>query len=147
MLLRFTLLLLLLFFLTGCSDTKTTSWTRSINQLCENKPNCVSTIEKREQFSVEPFLLTTKGKHSWEEIKQVALQLPGAKIADQSDHYLHIEATSKVFRFIDDFEVEKKAELLQVRSASRVGYSDFGVNRKRVETFRNQLIKQELIKQ
>ncbi|KJG25903.1 DUF1499 domain-containing protein [Photobacterium angustum] len=145
MLLRFTLLLLL--FLTGCSDTKTTSWTRSINQLCENKPNCVSTIEKREQFSVEPFLLTTKGEHSWEEIKQVALQLPGAKIADQSDHYLHIEATSKVFRFIDDFEVEKKAEQLQVRSASRVGYSDFGVNRKRVETFRNQLIKQELIKQ
>ncbi|EAS63948.1 DUF1499 domain-containing protein [Photobacterium angustum] len=145
MLLRFTLLLFL--FLTGCSDTKTTSWTRSINQLCENKPNCVSTIEKREQFSVKPFLLTAKGEHSWEEIKQVALQLPGAKIADQSDHYLHIEATSKVFRFIDDFEVEKKAEQLQVRSASRVGYSDFGVNRKRVEAFRNQLIKQELIKQ
>jgi len=61
-----------------------------------------------------------------------------AKIATATDRYLHIEFTSFLFRFVDDLEilVDATESRLEVRSASRVGRSDFGVNRKRVEKMR-----------
>ncbi|MCG3862457.1 MULTISPECIES: DUF1499 domain-containing protein [unclassified Photobacterium] len=141
------LLLLVLFPLVGCSDSNPAAWQQRINQPCGKKPNCVSTQDQRDDFTVSPFTLTAKGMKDWQGIKQAALSLPGTKITDESHHYLHVEATSKIFRFTDDLEIKQVDDHLNVRSASRVGYSDFGVNRKRVEAFRNQLIKHELIKQ
>jgi uncharacterized protein (DUF1499 family) len=68
-------------------------------------------------------------------------------IVDETEDTLHAEATSLVFRFVDDINVilDADAGLIHIRSASRVGYGDFGVNRKRVEVLRLQLQKAHVI--
>lgn len=66
------------------------------------------------------------------------------KVSDIRDNYIRAEFTSAVFRFTDDvefyFQQEQAGEILiHIRSASRIGYSDFGVNRKRIEKIRSQM--------
>jgi uncharacterized protein (DUF1499 family) len=63
---------------------------------------------------------------------------PGARITDSAGPYLHAEFRSRLWGFVDDveFRVDAAARVIHVRSASRQGYSDLGVNRKRVEALR-----------
>ncbi|KJG08740.1 hypothetical protein UA38_09870 [Photobacterium kishitanii] len=131
--------------ITGCADPQSTPWQRQIDTPCDNKSHCVSTIEQREKFKLAPFMLTPKGIQSWAEIIALAQTLPGAKLVEHDDHYFHIEVRSAMFGFIDDFEVKQQAQQLHVRSISRSGYSDFGVNRKRAQQFRSLLVEQQLI--
>lgn len=71
-------------------------------------------------------------------LRQAVLAAGDARFVVEDDTYWHIEFRSRLFRFVDDveflFDLEQK--LIHVRSASRVGYSDLGVNRKRVERIR-----------
>ena len=62
-------------------------------------------------------------------------------ITHETHDSLHAEATSLIFRFVDDVNVilDKQSGFIHIRSASRMGHSDFGVNRKRLETLRKQL--------
>ncbi|WP_114766150.1 DUF1499 domain-containing protein [Vibrio rhodolitus] len=122
--------------LSGCSQGERTM-SKKINQACADKPNCVSTLDNREKFQLAPF--TLKDSVTLEQIETVALTLPGAKTAEAESHYLRIECTSKIMRFVDDLELEIQGDQLIVRSESRVGYSDFGVNRKRAEQLRSAL--------
>ncbi|ROV57988.1 DUF1499 domain-containing protein [Vibrio ponticus] len=122
--------------LSGCSQGAR-AMTKKIDQVCADKPNCVSTLEQREKFQLAPF--TIKDNVTIEQIETVALTLPGAKTAAHDGNYLRIECTSKIMRFVDDLELEIQGNQLLVRSESRVGYSDFGVNRKRAEQLRNEL--------
>jgi uncharacterized protein (DUF1499 family) len=71
-------------------------------------------------------------------LAQAISGMHGARIVTQTADYLHAEYTTRWLRFVDDVEfyAPAGAQLIQVRSASRVGYSDFGVNRKRVEAIR-----------
>ena len=64
-----------------------------------------------------------------------------AAIIESSDNYLHIEFTTPVFRFIDDAEFLHRpdTQTIEVRSASRLGWSDLGANRSRIERLRQQL--------
>lgn len=64
-------------------------------------------------------------------------------ITHETDSTLHAEATSLVLHFVDDIDAILYADagLIHIRSASRLGHSDFGVNRKRIEKFRTQLRK------
>ncbi len=111
---------------------------------CGNKPNCVSTQDPREEFHLEPFILTESA--TLDAIERVALKLPGAKTAVKEGGYLRIECTSKIMRFVDDLELKIINDKLIVRSESRVGYSDFGVNRKRADQLRKELSNAALIK-
>ena len=63
---------------------------------------------------------------------------PRTSVITISDSYLHAEFTSAIFRFVDDLEflADDTAKVIHVRSASRVGYSDLGVNRKRIGQIR-----------
>lgn len=131
--------------ISGCADPQSVPWQRQIDSPCDNKSHCVSTLEQREKYHLAPFLLTPKGIRSWSEIIALAQTLPGAKLIESDDHYFHIEVQSAVFGFIDDFEVKQHDQQLQIRSISRSGYSDFGVNRKRAQQFRTLLIDQQLI--
>ncbi|MBA5763925.1 DUF1499 domain-containing protein [Vibrio sp. 404] len=119
--------------LSGCSQGNRVM-VNKVDQICADKPNCVSTLDSREDFQIAPFNL--KNDVTIDQVEQVALQLPGAKTATQENSYLRIECTSKIMRFVDDLELEIKGSQLIVRSESRVGYSDFGVNRKRAEQLR-----------
>ncbi len=138
-----TLLSITLLGLTACSQGVPTMTDRSQTP-CGNKPNCVSTQESRQEHHLEPFLLTESA--TLDAIEQAALKLPGAKTAVKDGNYLRIECTSKIMRFVDDLELKIADDKLVVRSESRVGYSDFGVNRKRADQLRKELFNAALIK-
>ncbi|ACH66582.1 conserved hypothetical protein [Aliivibrio fischeri MJ11] len=112
---------------------------------CGDKPNCISTLDEREEFTAKPFILTSSA--NMKAISHIASQLKGAKLVDINNDYARIECTSSIFRFVDDLELRIYGNTLIVRSESRTGYSDFGVNRKRVEKLRALLEEKGLISQ
>lgn len=137
------LLSITLLGLTACSQGVTTMTDRSQSP-CGDKPNCVSTQDTRAEYNLTPFTLTDSS--NIDAIEQIALELPGAKTAVKEGNYIRVECTSKIMRFVDDLELKVEGDQLIVRSESRVGYSDFGVNRKRAEQLRSLLMNAELIK-
>jgi uncharacterized protein (DUF1499 family) len=99
---------------------------------CSSKPNCASSEARTpDDKKVEPFK-----PEQWDKLK-TAVTANGGVITSESDDYFSAEFTSSVFKFTDDFEARRNEEFLHVRSASRVGYSDRGVNKKRIEALRN----------
>lgn len=136
------LLLATLLGLTACSQGVTTMTDRT-SLPCGDKPNCMSTQDTREKHQLAPFVLTTNA--NIDDIEAVAIQLSGAKTAVKQADYLRIECTSKIMRFVDDLELKVQDGQLLVRSESRTGYSDFGVNRKRAEQLRELLKANNLI--
>ncbi|WKY58480.1 DUF1499 domain-containing protein [Vibrio sp. SNU_ST1] len=140
---KIVLLSTLLISLSGCSQGNQTMEDRT-HAPCGNKPNCVSTQDTREQHNIAPFTLVDGVRLS--QVQAVILQLPRTKAAVSKDNYLRIEFTSKIMRFVDDLELKIEGENLLVRSESRTGHSDFGVNRKRAEQLRANLKSEGLIK-
>ncbi|WP_241796618.1 DUF1499 domain-containing protein [Vibrio rumoiensis] len=113
--------------------------------LCSSKPNCVSTQELRSDYQIAPFHLISD-TISIDDIEKVAQSLTRTKTVKKTDTTLHLESTSLVFRFVDDLHIVKQGDVLQVRSKSRTGYSDFGINKKRTEELRQKLIEAKLLK-
>lgn len=72
-------------------------------------------------------------------MKEVIRSLPRTKLVEEDEAYLHYEFTSLLLRFVDDVEFlfDDGAKMLHFRSASRTGYGDFGVNRRRMEEIRD----------
>lgn len=68
-------------------------------------------------------------------LRAVVSAIPRAKIVTADENYLHVEFTSALFRFVDDVEffVDREQRVIHFRSASRVGRSDLGVNRQRMQ--------------
>lgn len=125
--------------LTACSHgVSAMSDTDKSKLPCGDKPNCVSTQDQREQHSLAPFRLSASA--TLEAIEKAALSLGRASTAVKEQDYLRIEFTSRVFRFVDDLELRMEGDQLIVRSESRTGYSDFGVNRERAENLRAALL-------
>ncbi|MBU2896304.1 DUF1499 domain-containing protein [Vibrio hepatarius] len=127
------LLSISLLTLTACSQGVQKMTDRTLLP-CGDKPNCVSTQDERDVHNLKPYILTEQANLNT--IEQAALQLSGAKLAAKQDGYLRIECTSKIMRFTDDLELRVEGKNLIVRSESRIGYSDFGVNRKRANQLR-----------
>ena len=137
--------LILTFVLISCSKAqfKPTYDGKKLG-LCPDKPNCVSTQDDREQHALDTFELSDSA--NLDAIEQVALTLPGSKTASKTEDYLRIECTSRIMRFVDDLELKITDDKLIVRSESRTGHSDFGVNRKRAEQLRASLKSEGLTK-
>ena len=100
---------------------------------CPTSPNCVcseSHAQSSEQHAINPVKLAER---SWQEMRE-AIVSAGGEIQQDSAVYLHATFTTPLFRFVDDVELrlDDPAGVIHIRSASRVGRSDFGVNRKRV---------------
>jgi uncharacterized protein (DUF1499 family) len=76
-------------------------------------------------------------------IKDLVAEMPRTKIVIVEDNYLHVEFQTAFFRFVDDVEflIDTEEQVIHFRSASRVGYSDMGVNRRRMERIRQILLK------
>lgn len=74
-------------------------------------------------------------------LKTTVAGLPRTKLIEEDDTYLHYECTSLFLRFVDDVEFvfDDEAKLIHFRSASRTGYGDLGVNRRRMEDIRSRL--------
>ena len=102
---------------------------------CPGSPNCVSTAATDEGHRVEPLALEGDPAEAMAKLRQVIEQMPRTRIADATEHYLHAEATSQLWGYVDDLEVwiDQDGGKIHLRSASRTGHSDMGVNRRRVE--------------
>lgn len=103
---------------------------------CPDSPNCVSTFSLSSEHQMDPILFRGSTDQLVEKLKSIVSQLPRTRVVRQTDNYLHVECRSFWFRFVDDVEflIDPEQKLIQFRSASRVGYSDLGVNRRRMET-------------
>lgn len=104
---------------------------------CPDSPNCVSTEYPNDQAHYSEPVKMPIDADSQSLVKEVVKQM-GGTLVDSGENYLAFTFTSRVFRFVDNFEIRLDPEnsLVHIRSASRMGYSDFGVNRKRVERFK-----------
>ena len=111
--------------------------------LCPETPNCVSSQEKFSQKSIQPIIFEDSLEQAKDRIYRVINSMRGTRIITKKVLYLHVEFTSEVLQFIDDVEFyfDVSQPLIHVRSASRWGYWDFGVNRRRVENIRAEFIK------
>ena len=104
---------------------------------CRSKPNCVSSQAADEKHALTPFRYQGEKKAALERLKKIILSFERVTIVAENDNYFHIECKSKIMGFVDDLEFFfPKEKIIHVRSASRIGYSDLGVNRKRVEHLR-----------
>ena len=106
---------------------------------CPRTPNCVSSQGHGKQY-IEPF---PDDESSWERLPGILEAMPGVAIVEQTPQTLRAEARTKVLRFVDDLDFvhDREKGLIQMRSASRLGYSDFGANRRRLEAVRGKLMK------
>ena len=105
---------------------------------CPSTPNCVSSQSKDPEHAVASLTYQSSSTEAMAKLKRIVLAMPRTVIVTETPAYLHAEFTSAVMRFVDDveFSLDETAKAIQVRSASRLGRSDFGVNRKRVEEIR-----------
>jgi uncharacterized protein (DUF1499 family) len=116
---------------------------------CPSKPNCVSSAEPDDSHYTIPFILAINATEGWKGIREAVAHLPRTTVIRESGFYLHAESRSRVFEFVDDLELEldESTGVVGVRSASRVGYSDLGVNRKRVKRLRKMLLYSGIIRE
>ena len=105
---------------------------------CPQSPNCVSSLAPDESHRVDPIRFTGDPVAALAKLRAVIEAMPRTKITRIDGDSLHAEFTSWLLRFVDDVDavVDPDAGVIHVRSSSRVGYSDLGVNRKRVEEIR-----------
>ena len=103
---------------------------------CPASPNCVSTQATDDIHSIQPLPFSADLAAIRQSVLTAIQALPRTKIITETDDYFHVECRSLLLRFVDDLEIwiDSENQLVHARSASRVGYSDLGVNRQRVET-------------
>ena len=106
-----------------------------------NKPNCVSSQAPDGSHKIEPFPFTSSGDEALGKIKSVIQNMDKTEIITNEKNYLYAEFTSGLMGFVDDVEFycDESAKTVHIRSASRLGHSDLGANRKRVEAIRAQV--------
>lgn len=106
---------------------------------CPSSPNCVSTQATDEGHAIAPLRYRKSRAEAKEALKDVVRTMPRTKLVAEDESYLHYEFTSLLLRFVDDVEflLDDENKTLHFRSASRTGYGDLGVNRKRMEEIRS----------
>jgi len=104
---------------------------------CPQSPNCYNT--EAHPGTANNFAAQSREK-AWLGLQQI-VSAQGGKIMSVDDAYLWATFTSRLFGFVDDLEarVDEENQQIHLRSASRIGYSDFGVNRRRVENIQRRL--------
>ena len=104
---------------------------------CPNTPNCVSSIENSSSKKyIEPFKIKNNVEISKLKIKDICLNKFKAEVETEESNYLHFIFRTKFLNFKDDIEFEFLSNKINVKSASRIGYSDLGVNRRRINKIR-----------
>jgi uncharacterized protein (DUF1499 family) len=105
---------------------------------CPDSPNCVSSLATRPAQQVAPFTFTGPAEAAQGRLMRLIEQDRSATVVDARQGWLAVEFRSKLFGFVDDlrFELDATAGVFHVQSASRSGYWDLGVNRRRVEALR-----------
>ncbi|MHA1477133.1 MAG: DUF1499 domain-containing protein [Promethearchaeota archaeon] len=102
---------------------------------CPKSPNCVSTQATDEKQKMEPINYSGSLEDAKRKIITIINSLKRSKVITNEENYIHIEFRTATFRFVDDVEFlfDDKEKVIHFRSRARMGYSDMGVNRKRME--------------
>lgn len=107
---------------------------------CPSTPNCVVSQGADAQHAIAPLTYTSADPAvAMTTLRQVVERQPRSEIITEGDRYLYAEFTSRLMGFVDDVEFyadPAEPGVIQVRAAARLGESDLGVNRKRIETIR-----------
>ncbi|WP_229642268.1 DUF1499 domain-containing protein [Waterburya agarophytonicola] len=105
---------------------------------CPQSPNCVVSQNGDEEHTIAAIPYQGDRATAKKTLLKVLSVVPRTEIVEETDNYIHAESTSRIFKFVDDaeFYFPEDKNLIQVRSASRVGESDLGVNRRRIEQIR-----------
>jgi uncharacterized protein (DUF1499 family) len=106
---------------------------------CPDKPNCICTeFEADATHYIDPIVFTQSNDLGFLSRLKNSIREMGGSIQAEADNYLAFTFTSSIFKFVDDLEIriDTDQKMIHVRSASRVGHSDRGVNKKRIEQFK-----------
>jgi len=145
-----TLLLLASIPLISCSGKTPSNLGVSDSSLapCPASPNCLSSDAHDSAHQTLPFQIDGDPDEAWTVAREIVTELSRTRIVNETPEYLHAECRSSVFGFVDDLELHLRPSdgIIAVRSASRLGHSDFGVNQRRIETLRAALISREVVK-
>ena len=106
---------------------------------CPDTPNCVSSQAQDARHAIAPLPLAGSPAASRERLLEILTREPRVRLVERQERYLRAEFTSRLLRFVDDVEFLIGDRQIDVRSASRLGYSDLGVNRERIEELRRRL--------
>lgn len=110
---------------------------------CPATPNCVSSQAPASdtQHAIAPLPFSSDAPTTMAKLKQAIAVMPRTNIIKETNDYLYVEFASKLMGFVDDVEfyLDNETKTIQVRSASRLGESDLGVNRQRIEGIRSKL--------
>ena len=141
------ILISLLFIMAWLSESGPTPVANnSILKPCPNKPNCVcSEYIGDTKHYIEPLRLSTEQLSKAISYIKISVQSLEGKVEAEENAYLAATFSSSFFGFIDDveFRVDAKNQLIHIRSAARLGYSDFGVNKKRLNDLKT-ILRQQL---
>jgi uncharacterized protein (DUF1499 family) len=102
---------------------------------CKRSPNCVSS--QANPSDEEHYIAPIHG--TMEAVRRAVEDFPRSKIIQEGEGYLYAEFRTKLLSYVDDVEFYFDGKLIHVRSCSRLGRRDFGVNRKRIEALRRKI--------
>lgn len=136
----FFVLLVVPLMLSNCSGTKPEDLGCTEGRLspCPDSPNCVSSQSSDKSHYVKPFTYRGTLTEARKALLSAIGEWPNSVMVKVTGPYIHAKFTSRFFRFVDDVEfcIDDDLKVINVRSSSRVGYYDFGVNRRRIERIR-----------
>jgi uncharacterized protein (DUF1499 family) len=135
--------LVVLLLLPACADPRAAGVDPASGGLaaCPGSPNCVCSTPHAESpadAAIAPLAYRGTRADAHRRLLAALAQEPRTTVVSDDGAYIHAICTSLIFRFVDDVEllIDEARQRVEVRSLSRVGYSDLGVNRRRVERLR-----------
>ncbi|MEJ2056909.1 MAG: DUF1499 domain-containing protein [Desulfofustis sp.] len=143
---RIPLALAAVLMLAGCSGTAPELGVNNGRLTpCPKTPNCVNSQAEDEKHAIEPIVVAAAPQKTRDRLLKVVAAEKRAEIVRAEKDYIRTTFRSAFFGFVDDVEFyisgqRKDNTVVHVRSASRIGHSDLGVNRKRVERIRKKLL-------
>lgn len=130
---------LAVFLFSGCGGSRPSSLGVKEKRLspCPSSPNCVSSQSDDERNRIDPLRFNSPPAEAMQKLKKVVQGMDRSTIVRETPDYLHVEFRT-LLGFVDDaeFSLDEDQKVIHLRSASRVGYWDLGVNRKRMESVR-----------
>lgn len=112
--------------------------------LCPDSPNCVSSRDTDATHGMSPLPMGADSDAARADINQIIRAMPGSTFVNVTPDYIHAEFRSPIWGFVDDveFQFDTTEDMIHFRSAARMGYSDMGANRKRMEAIGEKYLQQ-----
>ena len=106
---------------------------------CPDSPNCVCSEYPGIAHSIEPLRFSGDAGAAWTRLISILNDQPRTTIVEQTEDFIEARVRTRFFRFEDvlEFRMDRSVGQVQVRSGSKVGYSDLGTNRRRIESLRS----------